>query len=256
MTALHHEVHGRDDAPVLVLSSSLGTTCAMWAPQLEPLSERFRVVTYDMRGHGRSPVPPGPYEIGDLGADVLALLNALEVERAAFCGLSIGGMIGQWLGIHAADRIDRLILCCSSSYAPPAEAWAERARTVREAGTTAAIADAVVGRWLTAGFATAHPEIRDWLHAMLIAQPANGYAECCGAIERMDLRSELQTITAPTLVLGATDDPSLPPDPHSDTIAAGIRGARAVRIDDAAHLASVEQAHTMTRLILEHLEQP
>ncbi len=136
--------------------------------------------------------PPGPYEIADLGADVLALLDHLGIERASYCGLSIGGMVGMWLGIHAPERIDRLVLICTSAHMPPASAWAERAAAVRVAGSPEVVADTVVGRWLTPGFAAAHPEVRERLRAMLCATDAEGYAACCGAIERMDLRPDLR----------------------------------------------------------------
>jgi 3-oxoadipate enol-lactonase len=225
----------------------------MWDPQRAALGERFDVITYDMRGHGATPAPPGPYEIADLAGDVLALLDERGVERAHFCGLSIGGMIGQWLGAHAPQRIDRLVLCCTSPHAPPAEAWRERAQTVRAAGSTEPIADAVVGRWLTPAYAEAHPDVRARLRAMLTGCDPEGYAGCCAAIERMDLRPDLAGITAPTLVIGAADDPSLPVDPHTDAVAAGIPGARR-EIVAGAHLANVENADAVTALIIDHLE--
>ena len=253
MTALHNEVHGPADAPVLVLSSSLGTTGEMWQPQVGPLGEHFRIVTYDMRGHGRSPAPPEPYDIADLGGDVVELLDLLGFERCHFCGLSIGGMIGLWLAAHAPERIDRLVVCCTSAHLPPAEAWRERAETVRAAGSTEPIADLVLGRWLTPQFAQDHPEVRDRLRAMLVAADAEGYAACCGAIERMDLRADLARIVAPTLVISAREDPSLPPV-HGERIASAVPGARYECLDGAAHLANVEQPAAVTRLILDHLE--
>jgi 3-oxoadipate enol-lactonase len=250
---VHHEVAGPADAPALILSSSLGTTAAMWEPQLAELTMRFRVITYDTRGHGRSPVPAPPYEIADLVADVLALLDHLGEDRVHFCGLSLGGMIGLGLALAAPERLDRLVLFCTSAYAPPPPAWAVRAAAVRAAGSTVSVADALVARWLTPDYAQAHPDVRDRLHAMLVAQPTEGYAACCGAIERMDQRAELSDIAAPTLVVGAREDLSLPAAQHSAPLAAAIAGAR-YELIDGAHLATVEHPTVTNRLIIDHLE--
>jgi 3-oxoadipate enol-lactonase len=237
----------------VLLGSSLGTTLEMWDPQVPALAERRRVVRFDARGHGRSPVPPAPYEIADLGRDVLALMDQLGVERAAYCGVSIGGMAGMWVAAHAPERIERLALLCTSAHLPPASAWAERAAAVLAAGTTEVVADAVVARWLTPAFAQGRPEVRAWLLGMLTAQPPAGYAACCGAIERMDLRGELGRIGAPTLVVAGGDDSATPLE-NARTIAAGIPGARLEVVPSAAHLASVERAEEVTRLLLDHLD--
>jgi 3-oxoadipate enol-lactonase len=248
---LHHEVAGPEHAPVLLLGGSLGTTLKMWDPQME-LAGRVRLVRFDHRGHGRSPVPPGPYEIADLGRDVLALMDELGVERASCGGLSIGGMVAMWLGANAPERVDRLLLLCTAAHMPPASQWQERAATVLAAGSPEPIADSVVDRWLTPPFAAAHPEVRTELRAMLAASPADGYAACCGAIERMDLRPELSRITAPTLVVSGSDDPSTPADKQRE-IAAAIPGARHEVVGPAAHVASAEQPDAVNRLIAEHL---
>jgi 3-oxoadipate enol-lactonase len=251
--ALHHEIAGPPDAPVLLLGGSLGTTLELWDAQAPALAQRLRVVRFDTRGHGRSPVPPGPYEIADLAGDVLALMDHLGVARASYCGLSIGGMIGMWLAAHAPARIERLALLCTSAHLPPAAGWADRAARVRAAGTTEAVADAVVERWLTPADAEARPDVRAWLRAMLAAQPPDGYAACCGAIERMDLRGDLGAIRAPTLVVAAADDPATPPE-HARLIAAGIAGSRLEVLEDAAHLANVQRAGAVNRLLLDHLD--
>lgn len=253
--AVHHAVRGRDDAPPLVLSGSLGATSAMWEPQLPALAEHFRVVTYDTRGHGASPVPPGPYALADLGADVLALLDRLGIERASFAGLSLGGMVGMWLAAHAPERIDRLALLCTSPYMPPTSQWGERAAAVRAAGTTGVVAGAVVARWLTPAFAEREPEAAARLRAMIAATPPEGYAACCEAIERMDLRPDLGAIAAPTLVVAGADDAAAPPDGHARVIAGSIAGARLEVLPDTAHLASVEQAGAVTALLLDHLRR-
>jgi 3-oxoadipate enol-lactonase len=235
----------------VVLSNSLGSTAEIWDRQLPALSRHRRVVRYEHRGHGESPPPPGPYTIAELGEDVLALLDSLGVERASFCGLSLGGMVGMWLAAHAPERIDRLVLLCSSALLPR-EPWLERARLVRAEGTSA-VADAVVGRWFTPGFAMREPDLVARMRAMVAATPAEGYAACCEAIAAMHLRDDLVSIGAPTLVLGAAEDPAIPLE-HSAAIAAAIPGARLVVIPDAAHLPIVEQHAVVTQYILEHLE--
>lgn len=244
-------VDGSADAPVLVLANSLGTTVDMWEPQLPALTERWRVVRFDTRGHGRSAVPDGPYTIGDLGGDVLALLDELGVARAHFCGLSLGGMVGMWLAAHAPERIDRLVLCCTSARPGAPESWARRAATVRAEGTEA-IADLVVGRWLTPEYASRQPGLVARLRAMLAATPAEGYASCCDAIRTLDLTTALPRITAPTLVLHGADDPAIVPS-HGAYIAAAVPGARLTLVRDAAHLANVEQCDVVTGLIADHL---
>ncbi len=252
---VHHEVTGPahlQDAPVLVLSNSLGTTLEMWDPQMAALAERFRVVRYDTRGHGRSPVPPGPYSLDDLGGDVLALLDRLELDRVSWAGVSLGGMIGMWLGIHAPERIDRLVLCCTSAHMPPPEAWHERMAKVREGGSVEAVADVVLGRWLTAEYVAAHPVETAAVRAMLAGQPPKGYVACCAAIAEMDLRADLPSIAAPTLVIAGKHDTAAPPDAHGRVIAEAIPTV-SYWVVDGAHLANVDAADTVTALIMDHL---
>ena len=255
VAALHHVQDGPADAPALLMAGSLGTTHATWKPQLPVLAGPLRLIRMDLRGHGASPAPPAPYEIADLGRDVLALLDRLELERASFCGLSLGGMVGMWLAAHAPERVERLVLLCTAAHLPPASAWAERAAAVRAAGTTEPIADAVVSRWLTPAFAQARPEVRTWLREMLAASPPEGYAACCGAIERMDLRPDLPSITAPTLVVAGADDPAAPPE-RAEAIARAVPGARLEVLGPAAHLSSVEQPDPVPPLILEDVTEP
>lgn len=249
--AVHHEIAGPAGAPVVVLSGSLGSTLDMWDPQVAALARHFRVVRYDFRGHGQSPVPAGPYDIADLGADLLALLDGLGATRAHLVGLSLGGMVSLWTAAHHPERVDRLIACCTSARLGPAEAWAERAATVRAQGT-ATIADAVVARWFTPAFRARHPEVSARMRDMIAATPAAGYAACCGAIERMDLRPDLRAIRAPTLAIAAAADPAIPPA-HLFEIAQAISDCRVVVVDEAAHLVNVEQPEKVTDLILAHL---
>lgn len=248
---VHFVSDGPPGAPVLVLSPSLGSTLGMWDPQVADLAAQFRVVRYDPRAHGHSPVPPGPYEIADLADDVVRLMDRLGVERAHYCGLSLGGMIGIALGADHPDRVDRLVLCCTTAHFPSPAPWVERAAVVRAKGT-AAVADSVVERWLTPAFAADHPDIVARLRSMIEQTPDEGYAACCGAIERMDLRSALPRICAPTLVVAGEQDPSTPPE-FLRRIAEAIPGARLAVLSPAAHLANIEQADAMTRLVLDHL---
>lgn len=248
-----HRVQGEQGDPPLVLANSLGTDMSMWNPQAPALAQRFRLVRFDHRGQGASPVPPGSYAIADLAADVLALLDRLEIERTSFCGISIGGMVGIWLASHAPERIDRLVACCSSAYMPPASRWTDRARAVREAGSVAAVADAVVANWLTPAFAEQNPRVRERLHAMLVASPPEGYAACCEALAAMDLRPDLGAVRAPTLVIGGEHDPSAPPAEHGALVAEGIAGAR-LELVPAAHLANIEQPAAVLDLIFAHLD--
>jgi 3-oxoadipate enol-lactonase len=248
----HHIATGPHSAPVLVLSNSLGATLEMWDPQFSALSERFRLVRYDTRGHGLSPTPPGPYSIDDVGTDVIELLDRLDVERAHVAGLSLGGMTAMWLAINAPHRVDRLVLLCTSAKLGPPEMWAERAATVRAQGTQA-ILDATLERWLTEDYRARHD--LTWLREMYVRDVDDeGYANCCAAIEHMDQTAGLPSITAPTLIIAGAQDPATPPDPHAQTVARAISGARLEVLDPGAHLVNVEQPAAVTNLILEHLE--
>ena len=250
---LHHVVSGPLDGPALVLGNSLGTDLGMWDRVLVQLGEHFRIVRFDHRGQGDSPVPDGPYDIADLGEDLIALLDELAIDAATYCGVSIGGMVGLWLGAHAPARVERLVVCCTSAYPHPPEPWADRALVVLDAGSTAPIADAVVARWMTPPFAAAHPELVSELRAMLLASPPDGYAACCGVLERLDLRPDLARVRAPTIVVAGAQDAALPPE-HGERIAHRILGARFELLDPAAHIPMVERPDAIAALILEHAE--
>ncbi|WP_414940926.1 3-oxoadipate enol-lactonase [Amycolatopsis sp. cmx-11-51] len=250
---VHSIAEGPVDGPVVVFSGSLGSDHRMWEPQMKPLVEQgFRVIRYDTRGHGASPVPPGPYALEDLGGDLLALLDEQGVGSAHFVGLSLGGMTGMWLGVNAPDRIKSLTLCCTSAKLGPPERWADRARAVRENGT-GSVAESGVGRWVTAGYAAARPDQARFLREMIASVPAEGYAASCQAIERMDLVGDLPKIAARTLVIAGAEDPATPVE-HAEVIAGGIPDARLEVVEGAAHLGNFEQPERFTALILEHLE--
>ena len=247
---LNHILEGPEDAPVLVLSNSLGSTLGMWDDQAPVLRERFRLVRYDQRGHGDSPVPSGPYKIEDLGRDALALLDRLEIESTSFCGLSIGGLVGMWLASEAPERIERLVLCCTAARFDP-EMYDARAGKVRAEGVDS-VADVVLERWFTPEFRAARPETVESAGSMLRGTPAEGYAGCCEALRDADVRDRLGEIRAPTLVIAGSEDPAATVD-QAEEIRDSIPQARLVVVE-AAHLANIEQPEAVTREILEHLE--
>ena len=236
---LHYELSGRADAPVVMLSNSLGTRLEMWDPQMQALTERYRVLRYDSRGHGRSDAPDGPYTIDLLADDALGLLDALHIERVHFCGLSKGGMVGQVLGARHGDRLISLALCSTSCHMPARELWEERIRVARKHGM-AALADGVVERWFTEAFRREPSIAVDRVRQMILDTPAHGYAACCAAIRDMDLRELIRDIRLPTLVIVGDKDPATPPK-MAEEIQSRIPGARLEVVPDAAHLLNIEQ---------------
>jgi 3-oxoadipate enol-lactonase len=215
------------------------------------LAREHRVLRYDLRGHGRSPVPEAPYALADLGSDLLGLLDRNGIERASLFGASLGGMVSMWVAAHAPERVDRLILCSTSAIMGPPQSWTERAALVRREGTVA-VADTVVARWFTRAFAAAQPAVVAAIRDQLAATPAEGYAGCCEAIREMDQRPDLPAISAPTLVISAEGDPSTPPA-HARTIAGLVPGARLEVLDRGAHLVNVEAPDVVNPLVLAHL---
>ena len=225
---LHWRSDGPDGAPTLVLLNSIGTTTDMWAPLVGALREQFHVVRIDHRGHGGSaPVTTsGTCSVADLAADVVATLDELELDRVHLAGLSLGGMVGMWLAAHRPERVDRLALLCTSAHLP-APTWLDRAQAVRADGMQSVV-DSVVARWVTPGLAARDPQLVDELRAMVSSIDAESYAQCCEAIDAMDLRADLARIAAPTIVLAGADDPATPVE-HAALIADGIAGAESAR---------------------------
>jgi 3-oxoadipate enol-lactonase len=248
-SALHHVVVGHPARPAVVLLGSLGSTLDMWDRQVPALATSFRVVAADLRGHGGSPAPAGPYELDDLVDDVISLLDSLALDRAHLVGLSLGGMVAMRLAARNPDRVDRLAVLCTSALLGPAEFWHQRAAAVR-AGGTASIAPEVVRRWVTPAFQDA-PVVAA-LEAMVAGTSDHGYAACCEAIAAMDLRADLAAITAPTLAIAGAEDPATPPE-HLALIASAIPGARLLVVPGAAHLANVEAADAVNAALLDHL---
>jgi 3-oxoadipate enol-lactonase len=242
--ALHSVEDGPADAPVLVLGPSLGTDLGLFDAQARALADRYRVIRYDLRGHGGSPVVPGPYTVADLADDVRLLLDGLGIDRFAYAGVSLGGAIGLQLAVTVPDRLTHLIVMASAARFPDPPSWKARADRVRAEGTEFLVPSRI-GAWVTPGFAKSRPEETERLLAMLRATPREGYAACCETIEDFDVRNRLPGITAPTLVIAGADDPATPPD-IVQAIADGIPGARFVVVPSASHLVSAEQSDAVT----------
>jgi 3-oxoadipate enol-lactonase len=246
---LHVVDEGPSDAPVVVLLCSLGSTVDMWAPQRRDLAGEYRVLTMDTRGHGGSPVTDGPYFVEDLGDDVLETLDHLDIDVAAFVGVSLGGAMSQAIALRVPERVSALGLVCTSAQFDNLDAFVERAETARTEGV-ATIADAVVARWFTDDI---DPATRTTMRDMIAATPDEGYASCCEAIVAWDSTTRLASITAPTLVISGAQDPATPPE-HGRFLADGIPGARLEILEHAAHLASYQRAEVVTPLLAELLK--
>jgi 3-oxoadipate enol-lactonase len=249
--AVSHSVAGPEDAPVVVLSNSLGATRAMWDPQVPALAERYRVISYDTRGHGDSPSPAGPYTLDDLVDDLVALLDEVGAERAHVAGLSLGGMTALRLAAREPGRVDRLALLCTSAKPDP-QPFLDRAAAVRSGGT-APLAPAIAGRWLTPAYAAEHPDLVARLEAMIAGCDDDGYAACAEVVAAVDLREDLGRIPAPTVVISGWDDLALPPE-HQKLIADSIPGAELVTVSPGAHLANLEQPLRVTGVLLGHFD--
>jgi 3-oxoadipate enol-lactonase len=248
---LARRLDGPSGAPLLVLSGSLGTTTSMWRPQMPGLTRRFRIVRLDHPGHGASPIPAESVTVAGIGRAVVDVLDELDADRVSFCGLSLGGMVGMWLGANAPERIERLVLACTGALLGTRELYAQRAADVRADGTEVTL-DGARERWFTPAFRDSH-EAQRILDELRETSP-EGYAACAEAVGDFDFRAELAGITAPTLVVYGEDDPVTPPK-VVETLAGGIAGARRLGIPHAAHLANVEQPEAFTRAVLSHLEE-
>jgi 3-oxoadipate enol-lactonase len=242
--SLNYRLDGQGER-VVVLAGSLGSTLAMWDPQVPALAERFRVLRYDHPGHGGSP-PLSVRSVHGMAQEVVALLDALNLARVSFCGLSLGGAVAMRLALDAPERLERLVLCSTSMRFATPDFWEERARIVREQGVEA-IADVVLERWFTPEF----EDVRRY-RQMLVSTPADGYARCCEALREWDVRGKLAETGVPTLVVAGEDDPSTPLA-DLEAIAGEIPGARLVVLDRARHLANVERADQFNAAVLSFL---
>jgi 3-oxoadipate enol-lactonase len=249
-TAIHVEVEGPQDAPVLMLSNSLGTNLHMWDDQIPAFARHFRLVRFDRRGHGGSAVPKGPYSIERLGRDALAVIDGLGIAKVNWCGLSMGGMEGMWLGANAANRIDKLVLSNTASYFPDRTMWDGRIKTARDKGL-AALVDATIERWFTAQFRHRSPQAVARIREMFLSTDLEGYVGCGGAIRDMDNRSLLAKVSVPTLVIAGRHDMGTTLE-AGQFIAEHIPGAELVVLE-TAHIANVEQPQAYTDTVLKFL---
>jgi 3-oxoadipate enol-lactonase len=243
---LHYRFDGPESAPVLVFSNSLGTNFGMWDPQVSATARHFRVLRYDTRGHGFSSVTPGPYSIEQLGRDVLGLLDGLKIDKVCFCGLSMGGMTGMWLGVNAPGRLDRLVLANTAARIGNREIWNARIEQVRQGGM-APIAESVLQRWFTPSFIASAPDQVELVRQMLLQTPAAGYIANCEAIREMDQREAIAGITTPTLVIAGAKDPATPAA-EGRFVAGKIPGAKYIELD-AAHLSNIEAEAEFTKAV-------
>jgi len=248
---IYVEVEGREDAPALMLSNSLGTNLHMWDEQAGEWAKYFRVIRYDRRGHGKSGVPEGPYSMERFGRDVLAILDALEIEKTNWCGLSMGGMVGQWHGANAPDRVEKLVLSNTNFHYADKAPWADRIRFVQEKGLTELV-DPNMERWFTKDFRARAPQTIARMKEMFVATDPVGYIACCEAIRDMDFTESNSRITAPTLVIVGKQDPATPPA-AGEAIAKQIKGAEVAALD-AAHISNMEQPKLYTETVLEFLQ--
>jgi 3-oxoadipate enol-lactonase len=241
---------GDRSRPVIVLSNSLGTDLSMWDAQVAVLATRFYVVRYDARGHGGSAAPAGPYTIAQLGGDVLGLLDHFDIERAHFVGLSMGGVIGQWLGAHAPGRLHKLVLANTASKIGTREGWQARAAAVRAEGMNE-IAAGSPARWFTPGFVARQPVVVGTMQKTVRGLDPEGYAACCEALAMADLTQDLRRIEAGTLVIAGADDPVTT---VADALAltAAIKGAAMATLP-ASHLSNVEAPDRFTDAVASFL---
>ncbi|HTV58757.1 MAG TPA: 3-oxoadipate enol-lactonase [Verrucomicrobiae bacterium] len=249
---IEYRFDGDETAPVLVLSHSLGADHSMWAPQAAAFARKFRVLRYDTRGHGSTDVTPGPYAIEMLARDLLGLLDSLEIERAHFCGLSLGGTIGMWLGVHAPGRIERLVVCNTAPKIGTTETWNARIAQVREGGM-ASIAETQIGRWFTPEFAARAPEAVEGILKLLRKCSPEGYIGCCAALRDADLREEIGKIHNRTLIIGGSRDP-VSTAADSQFMAGRIAGAKFAELE-ASHLSNVEAAERFNEAALRFLTE-
>ena len=247
---MHYELSGPEGSPVLVLSNSLGTNFAMWDAQMAAFAKDFRVLRYDTRGHGKSQVTPGPYNFDLLGRDVLALADELGVGKFSFCGLSMGGVTGMWLGANASYRLQKLVLCSTAAKIGNAETWNARIEQVRKGGGKS-IAGGTMERWFTADFREREPQTVAQIREMVERTSKDGYIACCEALRDADFRESLKSIRTPTLVISGTHDPATTPA-DGKFIAEQIPGAAYVELD-AAHMSNIERHEEFTSAVVDFL---
>jgi 3-oxoadipate enol-lactonase len=245
---LHCRVEGPDQAPAIAFLNSLGTDLRMWDTQVAALRSSYRVVRHDSRGHGASDSPPGPYSIELLGTDAIGLLDELEIERADVCGISMGGLVAQWLAAEYPERIGRAIFASTAVKIGSNDLWDERVRAV-DAGGMDAIRDAVMERLLTSSFRARSPHVTRQVEATLESTPADGYVASCLAVRNADLTDLVESIRAPSLIVVGADDVATPPS-EAEKLHERIAGSELVVLEDASHLCSIEQPERFNEMVL------
>jgi 3-oxoadipate enol-lactonase len=248
---LFYEWEGREGAPAVVFSNSLGTTHQMWNSQVEAFSKDFRILRYDSRGHGQSSVTPGSYHVAQLANDVVQLLDALKIERVFFCGLSIGGMVGMQLGLTSPARLHKLVLCNTAAQIGTPDTWSARITAVQQGGMKA-IAGAVIDRWLTAGWRASHAGETAKVQEMVESADAGGYVASCAAVRDADFRKTVLGLQTPTLIIAGSHDPATTPA-DGQFLESRIRGAKYVELP-SAHLSNIEARDEFNQTVLGFLK--
>ena len=247
---LNYATFGDSHNPTLIFSNSLGTSYHMWQPQIDALQNDYFIVCYDTRGHGKSSAPKGPYSLDELGQDVIDLLDHLNIDKAFFCGISMGGMTGQWLAIHHPNRFHHLMLCNTAAKIGNEAAWTERAQLVREQGLDV-IAATAASRWFTEGFINNHPDVVETLSDALASGSSEGYASCCEALAVADTREQLKDIQVPITVLAGIEDP-VTTVVDGEYMVEHTPNATLATID-ASHISNIEQPDVFNQLVRQYL---
>ena len=250
---INYRLDGNENLPTLILSNSLTTNFHLWEEQVPSFTDHFRVLRYDNRGHGGSSSPKGEYSIDDIGNDILLLMDHLDINKASLCGISLGGMVAMWLGIHAGNRVDKLIVCNSSSDLSPPDPWQERIKMVNSQGMPS-IVDAGLARFLSEKFRESNSPKIGLLKSMMTTCEVSGYSGCCAAVRDMNLTSQLSQINNPTLIIASELDPSTPVS-HSEIINREISGSKLTVIEGVAHLSNIEKPDEFNKAVLDFLLQ-
>ena len=246
-----YEIDGDSNAPPLLLINSIGSTREMWARQMPAFAAAFRVLRYDARGHGASSVPRGPYTLEELGRDALAILDDAQIQSAHVCGISLGGITAQWLGLNARNRVQRLVLANTAARIGTIDSWAERITLVHDKGMSA-VADLSMERWFTRAFRERDPETVHTFRTMVQNCPVDGYLGCCAALRDADLRNHIVHLDAPLLLIASSGDAATPPD-GLELIRERVGGSELVTLE-SAHLSNVECAEDFTGVVLDFLK--
>ncbi|MCW8039628.1 MULTISPECIES: 3-oxoadipate enol-lactonase [Acinetobacter] len=250
--AINYATFGDASKPAIIFSNSLGTNYQMWQPQINFFKKEYFIVCYDTRGHGASTAPQGPYSIEQLGTDVVNLFDHLNIQKASFCGISMGGLTGQWLAIHHPERFNHVIVCNTAAKIGQEQAWNDRAQLVREQGLKP-IAETAASRWFTEPFIRSNTAIVESLSNDLGAGSPEGYASCCEALAKADVREQLKNITVPTLVVAGQKDP-VTTVADAQYIINNVRSSSLFEIN-ASHISNIEQPKAFNQAVQSFLQQ-